>query len=331
MILPAPHRVAVLVLPGVFPLEFGTVMQVFGRDENYQVTVCSERPGMISSTGFSLSVPSGLDALRFADTVVVPGCEDNGVAPSPLVLEALRGAHAAGARIASICAGAFVLAAAGLLDGRRATTHWQRLDELAQQYPQTRVDDACFFVDDGDILTSAGVTAGIDLCLHLLRRDLGPSAANKRARSLVVSPYRPGDQRQLAGQLVHRARGDDLAGIRAWILENLSEHHDIDSLARRAHMSRRTFLRRFRQETGSSPTVWITASRIDHARTILETTDAPIERLGALTGLGSPASVRALFAKYLGTSPRDYRAAFRGPSSAPPSPGPKGCGRESAP
>src|ERR1700683_5276695 len=202
-------------------------------------------------------------------------------------------------------------AAAGHLDGRPATTHWQVADELQRQYPLIEVRPNCLYVDDGDILTSAGVTAGIDLCLHLIRRDNGAAAANRRARALVAPPQRAGGQAQYVERLRPDASGDQLAPLRTWLLGHLTEPIDLDTIAGSAGMSRRTLVRRFREETGTSPMAWLTDARLDRARELLELTDEPVENLGRLTGLGSPASVRAIFHRRLGTSPYEYRTMFR--------------------
>ena len=202
-------------------------------------------------------------------------------------------------------------AAAGLLDGRPATTHWRLTDELQSRYPQVHVLPNRLFVDDGDVLTSAGVTAGIDLCLHLIRRDYGAAAANARARAIVAPPQRQGGQAQFIERLRPQASGDQLGPLRDWMLENLDRALDIDTLANQAHMSRRTLTRRFRQETGVAPMAWLADARIDRARELLETTAEPVENIGRLTGLGAPASVRAAFHRRIGTSPQEYRSLFR--------------------
>jgi len=229
-----------------------------------------------------------------------------------------RAAWSRGARLVSICTGAFALAAAGLLDGRPATTHWRSADELQRRHPKVAVLPNRLFIDDGDILTSAGVTTGIDLCLHLIRGDHGAAAANTRARALVAPPRRQGGQAQFVEQLRPDARGDELGPLLDWMLENLTLPHDLDTLARRAHMSRRTLTRRFREETGVPPTRWLADARIDRARELLETTTEPVENIGHLTGLGAPASVRAAFHRHIGTSPQEYRSLFgRGTQTIP--------------
>ena len=308
---PDRHRVAVLVMPGVLALDFGIPAQVFAEDPHYDLVVCAETDSPVSSSGFTIAAPAGLDALDRADTVIVPGYRDFDAPVSQPVVSALRAAHARGARLVSICSGAFALAAAGLLDGRPATTHWRVTDELRRRYPGIDVRPNQLYVDDGDILTSAGVTAGVDLCLHLIRTDHGAAAANRRARALVAPPNRAGDQAQYIETLLPQARGSELSQLRDWMLDNLEEPFNLDALAQRAHMSRRTLIRRFREETGTSPMEWLASARIDRARVLLETTDEAIEQLGRLTGLGAPASVRASFHKHLGTSPQEYRIVFR--------------------
>jgi transcriptional regulator GlxA family with amidase domain len=312
-----PHRVAVVVLPGVIPLEFGTAAQLFGRDPRYDLTLCAERRAApVPAIGFTITTSAGLEGLNRAQTVIVPGYENIDATVSPAVLEALRAAHARGARLVSICTGAFALAAVGLLDGRPATTHWRWTDELQRRYPQVEVLPNRLFVDDGDILTSAGVTTGIDLCLHLIRRDHGAAAANARARALVAPPQRQGGQAQFVERLRREATSDLLGPLRDWMLDNLARPLNLDTLARRAHMSRRTLTRRFREETGVPPMSWLADARLDRARELLETTAEPVENIGRLTGLGAPASVRAAFHRRIGISPKEYRAVWRGSSSS---------------
>ncbi|GAB1816954.1 GlxA family transcriptional regulator [Herbidospora sp. RD11066] len=306
------HRVVVLALPGVLPLELGIAAQIFSSDPHYDLTVVSpHRRQTVAGSVFAVTGTSTLEVCESAGTVIVPGYEDLDMRIPGEVLAALRAAHARGARIVSICSGAFALAAAGLLDGRPVTTHWQVSAELRRRYPAVDVQKDRLFIDDGDILTSAGVTAGIDLCLHLIRADHGAAAANARARALVAPPRRGGDQAQYVERLRAEPGGGELEGLRVWLRGNLAEAVTVDGLAERAHMSRRTFVRRFREETGTSPMSWLIDARLDRARELLETTDEPIERIGGLTGLGNPASVRAAFHRRLGTSPQEYRAVFR--------------------
>jgi transcriptional regulator GlxA family with amidase domain len=312
-----PHRVAVLGLPSLIPLELGIATEVFGREKHYNVTVCAE--GGVArrvGPGLTIATSAGLNVLRAADTVIVPGYEDLDATLSGAVLDALRRAHGRGARLVSICTGAFALAAAGLLDGRAATTHWAWTDELQRRHPAIEVLPNRLFVDDGDVLSSAGMTAGIDLCLYLIRRDHGAAAANSAARVLVAPPQRHGGQAQFVERLRAESTGDQLGPLRDWMLENLARPLDLDTLAERAHMSRRTLTRRFREETGVAPMTWLTDARIDRARVLLETTTEPIENIGRLTGLGAPASVRAAFHRRIGTSPKEYRAVFHHASDA---------------
>ena len=312
MVSPRPHRVAVLVLPGVIPLELGIVTEVFGRDPHYDVTVCAQsRTSTVSGSGFTINASAGIQALDQAETVIVPGYEDVDVTVSTIALDALRAAHARRARLVSICTGAFALAATGLLDGRPATTHWRWSHELQTRYPRVNVLLNHLFVDDDDILTSAGVTTGIDLCLHIIRRDHGAAAANNRARALVAPPQRQGGQAQFVERLRPETSDDQLAALRDWMLENLALPLELDTLATHAHVSRRTLTRRFREATGLPPMAWLTDARIDRARELLETTTEPVENIGRLTGLGAPASVRATFHRRLGISPQDYRSLFR--------------------
>ena len=276
------------------------------------LTVCAEVSAPRQGAGFTINASAGLQGLRRAETVIVPGYDDIDVELPQTVLSALRAVHARGSRVVSICSGAFALAAAGLLDGRPATTHWQLTDELHRRYPDVEVLPNRLFVDDGDILTSAGVTAGIDLCLHLIRRDYGASAANSRARAIVAPPQRQGGQAQFVEQLRPEASGNELGRLRDWMLNNLALPLDLDTLAQHAHMSRRTLTRRFRDDTGVAPMAWLADARIDRARELLETTSEPVEKIGRLTGLGAPASVRAAFHRRIGTSPQEYRSLFRG-------------------
>ncbi|WP_235508304.1 GlxA family transcriptional regulator [Agromyces sp. Soil535] len=306
------RRVAVLSLPRVLPLELGIATQVFSMDPNYQLSVVVfGGASPVAESSFVVSGASDLAGLADADTLIVPGYEDTEARVPEEALVALRAAHERGARIVSICSGAFALAAAGLLNGRPATTHWGVSGQLKARYPEIDVQPDRLFVDDGDILTSAGVTAGIDLCLHLIRVDYGAAAANRRARALVAPPQRSGDQ----AQYVERSRpvptGDELGALRDWMIENLADAITIDHLAARAHMSRRTFIRRFRVETGMSPMAWLANARIDQARELLETTTEPVERIARLVGLGNPASARAAFHRHLGTSPKEYRTLFQ--------------------
>ena len=258
-------------------------------DPHYELTVCTETAGLPVLCGaFTVTAPAGLGALSEADTVVVPGYQAPHVPPAASVLAAIRAAHARGARLVSICSGAFALAAAGILDGRPATTHWQESARLQRAYPRVRVQPDRLYIDDGDILTSAGVTAGVDLCLHIIRSDHGAAVANERARALVAPPRRAGGQAQFVARLRPADSGETLASVREWMLGNLTQRYTLDELARRAHMSRRTFIRRFHQETGLSPMAWLTSARLDLARELLETTAVPVERIARIERTRKP-------------------------------------------
>jgi transcriptional regulator GlxA family with amidase domain len=252
----------------------------------------------------------GLDLLETVDTVIVPGIS-GGSDGTPQVRAALRAAHARGTRIMSICTGAFVLAAAGLLDGRPATTHWAHAERFRRRYPRVKLDPDVLFVDDGDVLTSAGIAAGIDLCLHVIRRDHGSAAANRAARRCVVPPWRDGGQSQFIERPVP-ATGDATTGpTRAWALDHLDRPLDLGTLAGHARMSLRTFTRRFREETGMSPGRWLVRQRVELARHLLEGTDLPIDRVAARAGFGTAASLRQHLHAAVGVSPAAYRRTFR--------------------
>jgi len=308
-----PHRVAVLALSDVVAFDLATPFQLLRR--HYELTLCGVEAGEIPTTsGFPLIAHDGLRALAKADTILVPGFDPrpHGWPPPEEALRALRDAHARGARIASICTGAFALGAAGLLDGRRVTTHWRHAQRLAELYPRAQVDPDVLYVDEGDLLTSAGVAAGIDLCLHLLRKDHGADAANAAARQTVVAPHRPGGQAQFIERAVPPADEGGLEGTRAWALDRLDRPLTVKQLARHACTSERTFNRRFRQETGTTPLRWLHAQRIDHARRLLETTGLPIETVAQRCGFGSAAILRQHFRRATATTPTAYRRTFAG-------------------
>jgi transcriptional regulator GlxA family with amidase domain len=316
---PAPHRVAVLALDGVVGFDLGTPPQVFGaaRDDAgrplYEVRVCTVGAAATrSASGYAVAPEHGLEALAWADTVVVAGVEGRCAAgPFPVeALEALRDA-AGRARTVSICTGAFVLASAGLLDGRPATTHWLWADLFRELHPAVLLDPQVLFVDDGDVLTSAGVAAGVDLCLHLVRRDHGAAVANRAARRCVVPPWRSGGQSQFIERQVPAVTETSTAGARAWALEHLAEPLDLAALAARARMSVRTFTRRFRDETGLSPARWLAEQRVDRARHLLETTDLPVDQVARHSGFGTAAALRAQMAAAVGVAPSAYRSTFR--------------------
>ncbi|NYD42515.1 GlxA family transcriptional regulator [Nocardioides panaciterrulae] len=265
-----------------------------------------------SSSGVTLQAPYGLEALDDAEVVIVPwwGRLEDEQLPARL-LTGLRRAHARGARIVGLCGGAFALAEAGLLDGRRATTHWRYAEELAARYPQVRVDPRVLYVDEGDVLTSAGTAAAIDLCLHLLRSLSGAEVANAVARRMVVPPHRAGGQAQYVDVPVPDVRADDgLASAMRWALEHLDRPLGVEELAEQAVMSRRTFTRQFRRRTGTSAHQWLLQQRTILAQRLLETTDLPVELVAGRSGFGSAVTLRTHFQRTLGTSPRDYRATF---------------------
>jgi transcriptional regulator GlxA family with amidase domain len=318
MISAMPHRIAVLALPDLVVFDLATPFQLLQR--HYELTLCATAPGLVPTTsGFPLVASHGLDALDEADTVVVPGFDPQEWPPAQRALDALRAAHARGARIASICTGAFALGAAGLLDHRRATTHWRYAAQLAELCPQAQIDPDVLYVDDGDLLTSAGVAAGIDLCLHLLRRDHGIDAANAAARQTVVAPHRSGGQAQFIERAVPPNEDGGLEATRAYALARLDEPLTVAHLARHAHTSERTFNRRFRQETGTTPLRWLHAQRVDHARRLLEASDLPVETVAQRCGFGSAAILRQHFRRATSTTPTAYRRTFAGGDGRAPS------------
>jgi transcriptional regulator GlxA family with amidase domain len=303
------HCVAVLALPEVVLFDLAIPCQLLRR--HYAVEVCAPAAGPVATTsGFPLEAPRGLDALAEADTILVPGFDPTEWPLDDAVLDALRAAHARGARVGSICTGAFALAAAGLLDGRRATTHWRYAERLAQAYPAVRVEPNVLYVDEGSILTSAGVAAGIDLCLHLVRRDHGAETANEVARQTVVAPHRSGGQAQFIERPVAPRDEAGLAATRAWALERLEQPLTVARLAAHAHCSERTFARRFRAETGTTPLQWLLEQRIAHARRLLEASDLPVETVAQDCGFGSAVALRQHFRRATATTPSAYRRTF---------------------
>ncbi|MGA5185036.1 GlxA family transcriptional regulator [Streptomyces griseoincarnatus] len=311
--------VAVLLFSGGPIFESSIPLSVFGVDRQdagvprYRLLVCSGEEGPLRTTGgLELTAPHGLEAISRAGTVVVPAWRSITSPPPDDALDALRRAHEEGARIVGLCTGAFVLAAAGLLDGRPATTHWMYAPTLAKRYPSVHVDPRELFVDDGDVLTSAGTAAGIDLCLHIVRTDHGNEAAGALARRLVVPPRRSGGQeRYLDRSLPEEIGADPLAEVVAWALEHLHEQFDVETLAARAYMSRRTFDRRFRSLTGSAPLQWLITQRVLQAQRLLETSDYSVDEVAGRCGFRSPVALRGHFRRQLGSSPAAYRAAYR--------------------
>ncbi|MFI6981241.1 GlxA family transcriptional regulator [Embleya sp. NPDC050154] len=352
-----PGSVAVAVIDdGDIPpwdmYELSIACAVFGTpqpeltDRWYDFRVCVERPtggatgpdggpdaaadsgpgpgsGLGSGSGFAFGIrtPYGWDALVDADTVIVAAvpqeCVDHDLELPADFLAALRAAADAGARMVSLCTGAFALAAAGLLDGRRATAHWAHTEDLARRYPNVTVDDSVLYVDDGTVLTSAGMTAGLDLCLHIVRADLGAHIANLLARRMVVQAHRPGGQAQFVALSIPATDDEGLAPVLAWAGAHLDRPLTVEDLARRARMSPRTFFRRLQAATGTTPLQWLLTQRLARAQSLLETTDLPIEQIGERCGLGTAANLRHHFATRLGVSPADYRRAFNTPAPAP--------------
>src|SRR5829696_2256355 len=309
------HRVVGLIAKEVVAIDLAIPAQIFGRGPApYAWTVCA--PGgpcaVPTENGFDVVVPRGLDALAEADTVIVPGIGDNAWPMPERVLDALAAAAERGARVASICTGAFVLAAAGLLDGRRATTHWRYAGLLARSYPNVAVDPDVLFVDEGDVLTSAGVAAGIDLCLHMVRADHGAAAANAVARRIVVAGHREGGQSQFVERPLPAEPGGGLAATRAWMEERLAEPLTVDAMARHAGYSPRSFARRFVAETGTTPLQWLIGRRVAEAQRLLEGTGLPVDAVAARAGFGTPAALRQHFARAVATSPTAYRRTFGG-------------------
>jgi transcriptional regulator GlxA family with amidase domain len=315
--MPNPHRVVALISGEVVAFDLAIPAQVFGREADlYSWEVCApESLPVPTETGFEVLVPHGLEALARADTIVVPGIGENAWPLPSSALEALRQAARRGARVASICTGAFVLAAAGLLDGRRATTHWAYAARLARAFPAVEVDPEVLYVDEGPVLTSAGMAAGIDLCLHMVRLDFGAEAANGIARRIVVAGYREGGQAQFVERPLPSTAGGGLGTTRAWMEENLGRPLSVEDMARHAACSPRSFARRFRAETGATPHQWLIARRVAEAQRLLESTEMPIEHVASSAGFGTPAGLRLHFARALRTSPSAYRRAFRGPGS----------------
>ncbi|HWC82972.1 MAG TPA: helix-turn-helix domain-containing protein [Pseudonocardiaceae bacterium] len=317
------HRVAVLVRDGVLPMELGLVHQIFGQARSargqslYEVVSCGLAPGAIrTDADFAIVVDAGAGALAEADTVIVPASHesDESAAPLPDELERALGRVRPKARIASICTGAFVLAAAGILDGRRATTHWLSAERFRRRFPAVELDPDVLYVDEGRVLTSAGEASGIDLCLHIVRQDHGVAVANDVARRTVVSPHREGGQAQFIAHPVPAPQLSSTTGpTRVWILENLEKKLALTELAEHASVSIRTFNRKFREEVGLTPVEWITQQRIARARRLLEESDLTVEQIATRTGYHSSAGLRQHFVRAVGLSPGAYRTAFRAP------------------
>jgi transcriptional regulator GlxA family with amidase domain len=318
-----PHRVVVLALDGVIPLELGISQRIFGGARGaageplYSVATCSVRPpGPVrTDADFSILVENGPEALATADTVVVPASYELGpVYEQGTLTGELAGALALlrpGTRMVSICTGSFVLAAAGLLDGRPATTHWSSAAHFQRLFPRVKVDADVLFIDDGDVLTSAGVAAGIDLCLHIVRRDHGTAVANTVARRTVVPPHRDGGQAQYIERPVPEPLSSATSSARSWALGRLQEPIQLRDMAGRESMSVRTFTRRFRAEVGISPGQWLVQQRVERARQLLESTDLSVDRVARDAGFGTAQSMRQHLLSVLGVPPTVYRRTFR--------------------
>ncbi|PJN40377.1 AraC family transcriptional regulator [Streptomyces sp. CB02959] len=313
----AVHRVVALVRTPQSTFELGCAAEVFGIERRgvpvrYAFGVCTERPGPVATlAGYDMLVPDGLAALDGADTVVIPGWLPPEEPPAPAVVRALRRAHERGARLVSICSGAFALAHAGLLDGRRATTHWARAGQLAELFPAVQVDPDVLYVDHGDVATSAGSGAGIDLCLHLVRADHGAGYAAQVARSMVMPPHREGGQLQYTAPPRPVQMDGSLAPLLEWMTARLDEPLPVEELAAHEGVSARTLARRFADQLGASPGQWLLAQRIAASRELLESTDLPLDAVARRVGLSSATNLRRRFLRALGTTPGAYRRAFR--------------------
>lgn len=312
-------RVAVVAFDGIRPFHLSVPCAVFGEASDagpspFELRVCAAEPGELrSQAGFGIVARHGLRALAWADIVVVPSWRDPRETPPAPLLTALRRAHARGALVVGLCVGAYVLAEAGLLDGRRATTHWRWAAHFSARYPKVQVDPDVLYMDEGNVLTSAGTAAGIDCCLHVLRRRLGAEAASRVARFLVMPPHRQGSQAQYIEQpVLATTRDTPLTKTLDWAMRHLDAAHSLDSLAARAAMSRRSFTRHFRQHTGTTVGQWLLAQRLALAQRLLETTAQPVERIAEKAGFGTPLSLRQHFATAFHTTPSTYRREFRG-------------------
>ncbi|MGH8785668.1 MAG: GlxA family transcriptional regulator [Cupriavidus necator] len=314
------HTVAVIAFEGISPFHLSVPCIVFGDDlarlgvPRYRLIICGEKTGLISTmSGFRIEVEHDLSVLAEADTVIMPAWRDPAERPPQALVEALQAASVRGARIAGLCLGTFVVAEAGLLDGRTAATHWAWADDFANRYPRVRLDRNSLYIDDGDILTSAGTAAALDCCLHLLRRDHGADVANRVARRMVVAPHRHGGQAQYIEHPLPRMDGaDKLSTTLDWAIENLDQALALDTLAEQAGMSRRNFTRRFKAKTGTTVTQWVLNHRLTAAQRLLETTDKGVDLIAELVGFGSAVSFRQHFTQAFAVSPSAYRKQFGG-------------------
>ncbi|MER7666323.1 helix-turn-helix domain-containing protein [Streptomyces sp. NPDC096193] len=314
-------NVAAVLLEGVHPFELGVISEVFGLDRSedgmpvYDFAVVSAAgPTLHTHAGFSITTQHGLERLEDADLVAVPTGGDYPTRGYPEeLLDALRRAVDRGARVISVCTGAFVLGAAGLLDGRRCTTHWRHTGILAERHPLAVVDPDVLYVDEGSVITSAGTAAAIDACLHVVRQEHGPEVANHIARRMVVPPHRDGGQAQYIERPLPRTRCDTVGDVLAWMERHLDREMTVEQLAERAHMSPRTFARRFQQETGTTPYRWLLRQRVLLSQELLESTDDTVDTIAGRSGFGNAAALRHHFLRTLGTTPNAYRRTFRGP------------------
>jgi AraC family transcriptional regulator, transcriptional activator FtrA len=307
--------VALAVVDGTPLFELAAACEVFGVDRGladpwYDLTICGSDGARVGGW-LKAGVRHGLEGLADAHTVIVPSCRSAAEPSSPALVDAVRAAHRGGARVASLCTGAFVLAEAGLLDGRRATTHWAHAPLLQDRFPAVRVDPDVLYIDDGDVLTSAGKAAGLDLCLHLVRTDHGTAVANALARSLVVPPHRPGGQAQFIPAAVEHGRNHVLADLLPWALERIEQPLTVRDLADRAGMSSRNLARHFNAVTGVSPLRWLLTQRVRRAQELLETSDLSVEQIASRAGLGTGTTLRRHFSEQLGVPPETYRRTFR--------------------
>ncbi|MFF8402279.1 helix-turn-helix domain-containing protein [Streptomyces sp. NPDC015684] len=318
-------NVAAVLLDGVHPFELGVVCEVFGIDRSdeglpvYDFAVVSAEGPTLSTHvgGLSVSTPYGLERLEEADLIAVPAGADYVVRDyPPALLDALVRAVDRGTRVLSVCSGVFVLGAAGLLDGRRCSVHWRQAGELALRNPRAVIEPDVLYVDEDPVITSAGTAAGIDACLHLVRKEQGPEVANKIARRMVVPPHRDGGQAQYIERPLPRTSCDTVGEVLVWMEEHLDQEVTVEQLAARAHMSPRTFARRFQQETGTTPYRWILRQRVLLAQELLEGSDETMDAIAWRTGFGTAAALRHQFVRAIGTTPNAYRRAFRGPQAA---------------
>jgi AraC family transcriptional regulator, transcriptional activator FtrA len=312
--------VATLVYDQLCSFEFGCAVEIFGLprpelgERWYEFVTCAADSGPMRAVGgVHVTAEADLSVLAGAGTVIIPGWRGADVPPSPELVDALRAAHAAGARLVTICSGVFVLAAAGILTNETVTTHWRYADKLQAKYPRLKVDPNVLYVDAGQILTSAGSAAGLDLCLHLVRRDFGPRIANQVARRLVMAPHRNGGQAQFIERPLQARADDRLADVIAKLAERIHEPVTIAAMASAAAMSERTFLRRFRDATGRSPAEWLIDARLERARELLESTDLNIDEIAQRSGFGASATLRHHFRRKVALSPVEYRARFTEP------------------